>query len=312
MGNSSGFKIGDAVLLINLMGIGSSYGNVGNYELAHITGILNNSISLSSITRQYGNNGTNSNLGTTVGTNQIVIIQRIPKFNSVNISGTLNSSAFGLSTGGGIVAIQCNTFMLSGTINVSGCGYPSVYNGHGYGIGVYGGYGAGLYSYLTRGLGGPKGNYAGGGGHIVAGASGWYNSGGGSFDAQSVSKLHFGGGGGARVNDTDVGQQRYAIGGSGGGIVFIIAKSISINGSIYANGSAGSLENGVYTGNVCGGGGAGGSILLEAARMSVGSNTIQAVGSGTYTQGGYGKVITHYNIKSGSLSSNPTASEILI
>jgi hypothetical protein len=65
--------------------------------------------------------------------------------------------------------------------------------------------------------------------------------------------------------------------GPGGGVIRLIADSITVAGSVTANGQAGGPASGSYTGG--GGGGAGGGILLAADNIAM-SGTLSAAGGG--------------------------------
>ena len=80
-----------------------------------------------------------------------------------------------------------------------------------------------------------------------------------------------------------------AQGGSGGGIVYILCKTLSITGFIKAHGSDGQVGGDNHGG---GGGGAGGSVLLKVQTATLGTTLVLARGGGgggvTGNEGGAG------------------------
>jgi hypothetical protein len=128
----------------------------------------------------------------------------------------------------------------------------------------------------SNGDGGEGG--AGGGGNGTAGSDGkvgvdGLNSvqgrGGSSSGTEDLTTMTFGGGGGG-CSQTGAGA-----GGGGGGIIGVFGVTVTITGSIVANGAAGQNATG---GNCAGGGGAGGSILIKAQTATLGSALITATG----------------------------------
>lgn len=82
-----------------------------------------------------------------------------------------------------------------------------------------------------------------------------------------------GGGGGSASS--------YILGGDGGGIVYISATNgtVRIDGEINADGEAGNL----WVQNTCGGGGAGGTIFIEARRFIGGKTAVLSADGGNTT-----------------------------
>ena len=142
--------------------------------------------------------------------------------------------------------------------------------GSGGGTGVSAG-GGGAYSANggnagSAGGGGANGGAAGSGATTGQGGAGadpdepaGGGGGGGTYGSADLTKLFFGSGGGnGGGHDGPVTSQT---GGAGGGIIFIIADSVTVSGNIKnkgkKGGNAGSFEG-------AGGGGSGGSILIQA------------------------------------------------
>lgn len=328
-------NVGDEVLIINLQGTTSAYSNVGNYETLRISNVSGTTVTFQTAkSNYYGNNaGDDSNLGTTTGS-QRVILQRIPNYRNVSINSgyTFYPSSWN-GTNGGIMSFRASgTVDVSGTISVSAVGYrggvggtivsgctnyayptvagdrgETVYNASVVGCSrtasVLGNTNALSASYGGGGGGGagtaaPNRNGGGGGGGTYAytGSSGTASStgekGGSSgpsiYGSSNLFSLYFGsgGGGGGRGVNAYGGN-----GGTGGGIIYINATTFNNNGSVVANGGNGS--NGAGGSDDGGGGagaGAGGSVLLRAVNLSLGSNKVSATGGsgGSGSTGSYG------------------------
>ncbi len=134
---------------------------------------------------------------------------------------------------------------------VNGGGGGIVHNGGGGGGGNYSAGGNGYYGYTGGGYC-SSGNNAGGQGGLAV--------------SSNASRVFMGGGGGGGQENNGVGTD----GGNGGGIIFISCDTLVIDGvcsprSITANGET--ITNSGNDG--CGGGGAGGSIVLDIDGMRV-------------------------------------------
>jgi len=237
----------------------------------------------------------------------------IPQYSGGDISGAVTGTAWN-GTVGGITAIMSN-----GDLTVSGSITPP--SGFLKG-GAVGGVGTGKQGDGTiaaggtqsgnangnGGGGGPKGAGdaaagGGGGGNGTAGGNGNVGqagaagTGGAAAGAAALTTMVFGGAGGSGgFGNRDASN---GLGGNGSGIVLIIAKNITITGTIPLTGSVG--ENGTadsayWTG---GGGGAGGSCLIKCQVAVLGTNRITAAGgvggtgsngSGWWNYGGDGGV----------------------
>ena len=210
-------------------------------------------------------------------------------------AGTTNTASSG--GGGGGASTRYNTVYHGYAGDGGGGGHATPGQGGNGGAVDWKGYdgttsasGAGHSSGRTA-----NGNNRGGGG---GGGSARYGD-----STLSILTMGGGGGGGGEGQNRSSGYRAGANGGSGGGIVFISANSISINGFIRSNGSAG--INGDMGGS--GGGGAGGSIKLLANTLVLGTTRVTATGGAgdVYGQGGSGRVAAYYT---GSMSgtSSPT------
>jgi hypothetical protein len=308
----TGVAVGDEMLLINIQGDTTNFGNVGNYEFLRVSGISTNVISFNApVSKSYGTTD-NSAIG-----NQKVILQRIPNYSTVTITsvGSLTANSWN-GTFGGIVAFKCDTLINSGSINTDGKGFrfgvggirdtgagcteyptpaPAGNRAESYrglnsvafcsrlgtstvsSIGGGGGGGAGVVSTSNRSGGG-----GGGGANRTNGSngsnasSGNAGASGGTLYNTSTTQLMFGGGGGGGGRAINgIGGN----GGSGGGIVLIYANNFNNSAIINATGSRGVNGTTSDDGGGGGGGGAGGVVLVK-------SNYVNAVGTFSIAAGG--------------------------
>lgn len=225
---------------------------------------------------------------------------------TISAEGTEGATASGtgtytsaLTTGGGFRGAGSKA---SGTWPVQASrgesNNSSSWNNADYGTTATGSGGGG--GYESAGGGGGNG---GGGAHATAGITGGHGSnaigGAGSTTltgSSDLTTLTFGGGGGGSTNDGGSGAtELISSGGSGGGIVFIAGVTVTITGTISANGGAGGDWAAYSTALELsgGGGGAGGSILLKCQTGTLGSGLITASG-GNGTGGKFGGEILGY------------------
>lgn len=301
--STTGFGAGQEVLVHQ-----SSGPAAGQYEFATIASIGSGTVTLQS-TLQYGY---------TEDSISRAQVERVHHYHDVLVQngGILTAHAWD-GTSGGIMAWRANgnlTVSLGGTIDLSGKGFrggmytlnATAFQGEGTG-------GPGAQNYLPNGNGGGGGAYntgGGGGGNgtpgiIGAGDAGEnYGRAGNSSGTNDLSLATFGGGGGGQGASDPSYEYR---GTNGGALALISAKTISISGSIVANGMdpSGSSLRGE------GGGGAGGSILFKGQDVSLGANLVLATGGVAPYQwassGGAGRIRVEY-CDSLSGSTNPPAS----
>jgi hypothetical protein len=286
----NGIIAGDKVILINLQGDGSSYVNVGNYEILEVYSVVSTTITFTSNkTKYYGSGASNdTNIGTGTG-NQRVIVQRIPQYNNITISNaTVTGNAYDLQKGGILSIFAKGAITINGTgkIDMSYKGYtpPTALYGGSQGSGPLGqgvtigsnpretpnnpGGGAGAASIDTAGAGG---GYAETGSNSAT-RNGYYCYGGSSYGSADLSKLFMGATGGTAAG--------YQYGGSGGGIILIHASEINCvntTSKISANGQNSPNSTGAYGVNQAPGGPAGGSVLLHIGAIVATSNNIEAL-----------------------------------
>lgn len=330
--DSSGFSVGDTVLILNIMGIPSAYQNVGNYQIIQVLGVGVNEVLVDSSLKNYGNT-LNDNIGTSYNTNQIVVLQRIPNYNTLTITSGLYPRTFN-NTRYGIVAFNANVFNLNGgSISASSRGYPSGSDPliSAMGIGGTGGFGAGCATVLQHTGGtGEATLYGASGSHRTRGINSRYvktdvlssyveGSAEGIYGSDDATTINFGAGAGGVYSrwKWSTWAQRVAqtYGGNGGGIIFIRAKSCTLSGQMAADGSNGSyaVSPTYATSKAYSGGGAGGTIYVEAidsCTCNQSSTNLSAAGHSTYVQGGNGKVVL--KVPSGvTIPASPVAANYL-
>lgn len=266
----AGFAPGDEVILINLQGDPTNYGNVGKYELFTVKAVefATNRVTFSApITKVYGATVDNSNL-----TGQHITLQRIPHYGNVSIAGTLTANGWNRLSGlGGLLFFKASgTVVVSGSLTMEGAGYnrSSAMSTKGAGLGGPASWGGG------RGENCGCSSYgAGGGGHGSAGSPGTVGCGGGSGEAYgdpALSTIMLGASGGVDRCATPPG--------SGGGAIAVWAATIGVTGSVNANGMQA----------IGSGSGAGGSVYLRAAQVNIGQNLVSASGGSAGGVGGAG------------------------
>jgi len=135
MNNSTlplGISTGDVVLLTNLQGDATNYGNVGNYEFLKVASVSSNTITFTTnIQNIYGATSSNSDL-----TGQKVILQRVPQYSNVTVNDgvTVTGNSWD-GTKGGVFAMKANgTLTLNsgayggGIIDMNAKGYRGANN----------------------------------------------------------------------------------------------------------------------------------------------------------------------------------------
>jgi hypothetical protein len=258
--------------------------NVGKYEhnviASYTTGTITTVLPLSYTYTDSGNEQA-----------QVIVM---PQYSGANLAGTLTGKAWDGNVGG-IIPILCNgSVSISGTVNLSGKGYRGA--GGGSDQQLTGRRGEGTTSHdlarTTSAQGNGGGGGTGGAGDIgLAAAAG---GGGGNGTAGTTGTgLHGGAGGvgGAISSSADLATMTFggaggeggtrnntfttnAVEGYGGGIIVVFSNSITVTGSLNANG-----QNAVAGDSPYGeGGGAGGSILLVGNSISIGTSLVTASG----------------------------------
>lgn len=296
--NSTGFSVGDKVLIIQMQGAqisesnNSTYGsirnymNAGNHEFSRITGISGNVIHL------------HNHLLLSYNLISKVQLVKVPEYKDVEVIGELTCKEWDGETGGILVFSVSGQTTLKSNLNVNGKGFRgakaiSTDNHPFYYVGDYivesdkPGYsapkGEGIAEYgvfpFTNGKGAPANGGGGGGNHNTGGAGGSNYGCGGEGSVGWIS-THYSGdnlitqsiggypleviknrifmGGGGGAGHSN--QNDLGHGGNGGGIIIIQTKSLNSNGyKILAEGYDG-IESTV---DGSGGGGGGGSVYLE-------------------------------------------------
>ena len=245
-------------------------------------------------------------LNATYTTGAQVLVMKQHSSITVDSGKTLTAKAWNGTVGGILALMSSGQVTITGTISASGKGHrggPTSTQGVTQGLSGEGSSGTYASQTAANGSGGGGGygttgstGAGGGGGHAAAGSNGENGSftggtGGSAVGEADLSPTMFmGGGGGAGACKNEAGGRTGGAGGAGGGIVFLIAKNITITGGIQANGADGS--NGTVD-QPSGGGGAGGSILIRTQVGTLGTNlcTVAAGAGATFdNNGGNGAV----------------------
>ena len=310
---------GDEVLLINVQGTNSAYGNTGNYETLEVQSVVSSTVTFTtSKTNYYGDGGSDdTNLGTAQGT-QRVIVQRVPNYTTVTVDSGYNfyPAVWDGSKGGVMFFRATGAVAINGTIHANSKGYRSSgtvadqgghYAGDGgeafCGIGGLGGVnvmgtdgaagGGGSYSTAYEGGDG----YCGGGGGAAAavgannhdgsdsaggagGGGAGYGAGGGGA-GYGTAGLGGGAGGGASYGGYDGGTNSSGDGGS-----YHTGYAGGGGGGTYGDANLDDLffgssggEGGEHTSGTSGNGGAGGGIIYIAADSVTVSGALENTGA---------------------------------
>ncbi|HVV50023.1 MAG TPA: hypothetical protein VHO06_10225, partial [Polyangia bacterium] len=323
----------DEVLLINLQGTAAANGNVGNYETLRVASVAGATVTFASAKVNFYGAGASDDSGLgTATTNQRVVLQRVPNFSSITVSAgaTLTVGAWNGVKGGVLFVRSAGAVNVAGTISLDGLGYrggarPTATKQDGFQGETYAGLGANSQAaFLGAGSGGrgdPCATYGVGGGGAGYGAVGSNGAGsattcmgigGAVYGNAALSKLFFGSGAGSGGNDdvlTD--NPTGGLGGTGGGILVIMAGNLTVTGSVSARGTAGqgdatagcfgSTTTSCWDFSGPGGGGAGGSIYLSGNQVSLGTSLVTAAagagglgGESNGGTGGVGRIAVHY------------------
>jgi len=282
-----------------------------------------------------------------------VMLQRVPNYRNVSVAtGAMLTGNAWDGIKGGVFAIRASgAVRVDGTLSMKSAGFAggakvSPVNTPGIAGESYGGVGAaGTAANLGGGGGGggdsvtttpcyTAGSSGGGGGYGVTGGNAVNTCGGlGGASYGASDRLYLGSGGGSGGTDNVMTvHPPSGYGGVGGGIIKILASSLAINGSIDASGGAGEGDIAGYECNAnwttycwdysgAGGGGAGGTIAVDATTLSGVSNLLANGGSGGNAldsgardggKGSAGRLLpggTLYQSCKALLAAKPTASD---
>lgn len=288
---STCLAIGDEVMLINMHGSSTNYGNVGNYEFLRIGGIVSDTIYFTTAKiNHYGAGASDDALS-----GQNVVLMRVPNYNNVTINGSLTASVWNGSKYG-VIAFRVHGLLSgSGTITAAVLGFGGGAGGVNYTSGGvihenHGSPGGGIGPSRTGGGNGGENRLSGGGGGYGIQGSG--SGGGYAYGSALLERLYLGsggGGGGSFYNSTTGVESDGGSGGRGGGAIILMAHSINFSGTIKSQGGAG-IDPGK---GGSGGGGSGGSIRVEGDDVSL--NTVSVIGgSSTGYLGGRGRIAVYY------------------
>jgi hypothetical protein len=319
---------GDEVLVMNVQGRQGSVDNVGHHEFLEVAEVSGEVVRFARPkTLFYGAAaGSDEGLGTARNT-QRVVLQRVPHYESLLLTANqvLTARAWDGARGGVLAVRVKERAVIAGRLDMVARGFQggaattTVATTGQAGEGRAG-LGVRSQSENTGGGGGGSGQGLGGdtcGGHGYSGAGGGHGELGGESAATACAGrqgsaygdaqlTHLGAGGGAGGTDHTLDDNPPGgHGGAGGGAIFLFARELYVYGAIDASGAPGQGDaseclDGLgatscwdYSGP--GGGGAGGSIRLEAETFDFGAGDIRALGgaggggSDSYaTDGGHG------------------------
>jgi hypothetical protein len=282
--DGSVFSAGDEVLVLSQQG-----SDAGQHQLVYVSAVSGDTLSIE------------PPLDATYSASSTVLVQRVPHYTTASISGTLSAEDWTGSGGGVVIFRATGAVTVTGSITASGAGFSGgrSVSGNSYNPTQgesHGGAGAAGVASANDGGGGayPKrgdnGDSGGGGGYGSAGSAGTnYGgssvcSGGSSYGDVALADWFLGSGGGGGSPDTESDGSSTSnvtgAGGAGGGLVAIFSSdSLTVTGSVVADGDDGANAR-ANAGEVGGGGaGSGGQILLVAPSLSLGG-TITALGGG--------------------------------
>ena len=284
------FAVGDEVLVWNVQGT-----DAGVHAFHFIVGMGTGTLSVEPpLTADFDATDT-------------VLVQRVPHYSTVAVTGALEPDAWDGASGGLVVFRATGAVSVSGSIDASGAGYVGGDGTLGHredatgggthsggpsaatllGRAVDSGGGARLQSTDSRACGG-------GGGYGTAGEDGdapfpaATPEGGDTAGSTDLATWFYGSGGGGGASDSELDgydvRNVSGAGGAGGGLIAVYsADSIVVSGRLLANGDDGvdavsggssASSRGEIGG---GGGGAGGQILLVAPTLTV-TGLVEAVG----------------------------------
>ena len=323
---------GDEVLVINMHGADSAYTHVGNYEFLTVASSTGTTVTVTAAPSVTFGEVDNTDLS-----DQDVQIVRVPQYTDVTIgsAGVLTAPVWDGSTGGVLAFRASGTVSIAsgGMITVDEAGYAAGATGTGYNADAYQGesyagtgdgnedshtgvYGNVTYGYNFNNYGGGGAMITGGGGNYGGGATAGDEWTGGSYGetyteayagetygSADLSTLFLGSGGAGVWNGlSDPGP-----GGDGAGILYIGAVTITATDASAISAIGGTTTHwatGSWTYGA--GGGAGGSIWLQANTLTLpadGVNASGGYGESTHIRaggdGGYGRVRVDFNTLNG-------------
>lgn len=253
--SSANFRENDYVIVMNMLGNGTEYNQVGTWELARIAigGVINSTtINLvTALTKIYGQSGPVPGNAPSDLATQKVMIQRVPEYATVSGSSSINCSGWNGTTGG-VVAFMCWDLNLTGPagVDVTNLGYRNA-TAFSQGSGSYGiGFGEGV-----RGLDSSPSNNNGKQGATGVGTGA--TNGGPSNGTASGGGGGAGGAGGGGIGGNRLAGPQGAGGGGGGGGGSGAAGGGNGSNGANATGSTGAIGNAAGSPNAPTGGAGG-------------------------------------------------------
>lgn len=304
-GNGALFSPGDVVFLHQSYNASSQY---GAWQLNFVVNVVGNTVYfLYNLQQTY-----------TTGAQICTLLQWNIFYHS---SGTIYAPGYDGTVGGILPIMAKEMIKIDGNLSATGAGYRGGWRG----INQNPGYRGESYNHRwdteastsqnTGGGGGGKANAGsnaggggGGGGHQSSGESGGGHNGSGgqggtTIGSTELTTMFFGPGGGGNGMDTGLVQIN---GSPGGGIIFLIAPTIIINGVAYGRGN-----NASNSGYANGGAGAGGSFLAKCDTFFASNIDFRGGDRGGDFDwnafggyGGYGRINIDYNTSQSVSNSN--------
>lgn len=234
---------------------------------------------------------------------QVIVMKQYTTV-TVNVSCTWTAKAWNGTVGGILAFVSNGAVTVTGSINAAGQNASTSTGGAGIGFSGGTGYtsnsgaggqgegsaGAASRSTSANGNGGGGGSsndgQGSGGGNGTAGEAGSTNAGtvGAAVGNASLTSMFFGGGGGGA--DEFNGSYYGGGGGGGGGIIFLFVSSITVTGTINANGGVGATgDDPGSPASANGASGAGGSVLIKCQTATLGTALVTATGGARVTAG---------------------------
>jgi hypothetical protein len=259
-------------------------------------------------------------------------VRVVPQYSSVNVQAgkTYSAKAWDGNVGGALVFMCSGNMTIPGTLSVGGKGYKGGQATSTNGWSGEGSTGASVQQTAANDTGGGggamgfdpgdfEGAGGGGGSHSSVGTVGKsisavVGAAATTLVGQADLTTLFPGGGGGSNGANRSGSNGVAGGGGGGALIAFVGGTVTVTGSITANGANGTQNiTDFYSGS---GGGAGGSILIKTGSTVLGSSLVTATGGtggtsnnkGTGGTGGTGRIRIEACSVSGT--TNPAASSV--
>lgn len=299
-----GIAAGDEVLLINLQGTDGAYSAVGTYTFATVDAVTGSEVTLALPVSDVFGEVSNADLS-----GQTIVVQRVPNYEDVDIRAGARLTTTAWADGGtGVLAFRAAgtvTIAAGGIVDVDGAGYSGgatgswnncdSYQGEslsglgdGDGDGVCTAYNE-YYGHWANHEGGGGAHITGGGGEYGGGATPGVSWTGGSatppeagdvYGDAALTGLFLGSGGGGVWNGgTDAPGESPGPGGNGGGMLVIGARAfVALAADVVSSAGEATFNWAQGTWTYGAGGGAGGSVWIQADDFTAPADAVWAGG----------------------------------